>query len=259
VSEFIERPVDSLWLILPLLALIAALYSSVGHGGASGYLALLSLTTLGAGAPWLKSNALCLNVLVAFLAFFFFRREGHFQHRLTWPFVVTSIPLAMLGGALQIPEGLYDTLLSLTLLWAAWRLAQSALAEAIEWKGPPPVPVALAVGGAIGLTAGVVGVGGGCFLSPVLVLLGWADAKTTAATSAVFILVNSLAGLAGMATTHQFQVEASLLGPFALAVVIGGLAGARLGARNASETTVRRLLAAVLVVAAARRVIGMFF
>jgi uncharacterized membrane protein YfcA len=104
----------------------------------------------------------------------------------------------------------------------------------------------------------MVGVGGGVFLSPLLVLLGWADAKTTAATSAVFILVNSIAGLVGMAATHQFQVDGSLLGPFAIAVGLGGLVGARLGARNASETTVRRLLAAVLIVAATRRVIGMF-
>jgi uncharacterized membrane protein YfcA len=248
---------DSLWFLLPTLVVLAALYASVGHGGASGYLALLSLTTLGTGAPWLKSHALCLNVLVAALAFFFFRREGHFQHRLTWPFVVTSIPMAMLGGALRLPEVIYDTLLSLTLLWAAWRLAKSALANIDALNGPPPVPVALATGGAIGLTAGMVGVGGGVFLSPLLVLLGWADAKTTAATSAVFILVNSLAGLAGMAATHQFQVDGSLLGPFAIAVGVGGLVGARLGARKASETTVRRLLAAVLVVAATRRVIGM--
>jgi uncharacterized membrane protein YfcA len=221
-------------------------------------LALLSLTSLGTGAPWLKSHALCLNVLVAALAFFFFFREGHFQHRLTWPFVVTSIPMAVLGGALRLPESFYDTLLSLTLLWAAWRLTRSALAKPRSLKGSPPVPIALAVGGAIGLTAGMVGVGGGIFLSPLLVLLGWADAKTTAATSAVFIGVNSLAGLAGMAATHQFQVDGSLLGPFAIAVAIGGLAGARLGAHNASETTIRRLLAAVLVVAATRRVIGLF-
>lgn len=250
---------DSLWFLLPTLLVLAALYASVGHGGASGYLALLSLTTLGTGAPWLKSHALCLNVLVAALAFFFFRREGHFNHRLTWPFVVTSIPMAMLGGALRLPDLLYDTLLSVTLLWGAWRLVRSAMADGIALKGPPPVPVALAAGGAIGLTGGVVGVGGGVFLSPLLVLLGWADAKTTAATSAVFILVNSLAGLAGMAATHQFQVDGSLLGPFAIAVAIGGLAGALLGARKASESTVRRLLAAVLVVAAARRVIGLFF
>ena len=249
---------DSLWFLLPTLVVLAALYASVGHGGASGYLALLSLTTLGIGAPWLKSHALCLNVLVAALAFFFFRREGHFNHRLTWPFVVTSIPMAMLGGALRLPEALYDTLLSLTLVWAAWRLVRSAMANTTTIKGPPPLTVALAAGGAIGLTAGMVGVGGGIFLSPLLVLLGWADAKTTAASSAVFILVNSMAGLAGMAATHQFQVDGSLLGPFAIAVGLGGLAGARLGARNASETTVRRLLAAVLVVAATRRVISLF-
>jgi uncharacterized membrane protein YfcA len=232
--------------LLTLLILIAALlYSTVGHGGASGYLAAMALFNL---APEvMKPTALVLNLFVASVGTIRYARAGCFSWNIFWPFAVVSIPAAFLGGYLKLPVQAYKIILGSVLLFAAWRLAvkQSALAPATQ--KPVVLPLALGLGAAIGLLSGLTGVGGGIFLSPVLLFLGWAEVRKTAGVSSAFILVNSVAGLLGhWQSVKSLPPEIKYWAPAAL---IGGLIGAELGSRRLAPLTMRRLLAAVLVVA----------
>lgn len=237
---------------LSLLILLAAtLYSSVGHGGASGYLAAMAL--FGLAPAQMKPTALCLNILVASIATFRFYRAGCFSWTLFWPFAVASVPLAFIGGALTLPTTIYKQLVGLTLLYAAFRLflftrakANDAAATTAETR-TVPLSVAILLGALVGFLSGLTGVGGGIFLSPLLLLMGWADTRRTAGVSAAFILVNSIAGLLGNFTNLQMLPPA--LPYFALAAVVGGLAGSEFGSRRLANVTIRRLLAVVLVVA----------
>ena len=240
------------------LLIVAALYSSVGHGGASGYLAVLSLTTYGSmESAWLKQHAWCLNLIVAAIAFYHFHRAGHHVPKLTVPFIVASIPMAMVGGYLAVDGVVYDLLLSVCLLAAAWRLFATNVSD-VEVDSEPPWGIAAPVGGSIGFASGIIGVGGGIFLSPVLLLKKWAKPKAAAATSALFIWVNSLAGLGGATLSGQLTLEWGVLFPFVGAVLIGGFIGSRYGAEIAPQQMIRKLLVVVLVVAAARRVLELF-
>jgi len=233
---------------------VAALYASVGHGGASGYLAILSLTTYGAmESAWLKQHAWCLNLVVAAIAFWHFHRAGHHVPKLTVPFIVASVPFAMLGGYLLVDGAIYDLLLSICLVAAAWRLFTVRIGD-VEIDGVPEWKIAGSVGGSIGLASGIIGVGGGIFLSPILLLKRWATPKGAAATSALFVWVNSLAALGGAALSNQLAIDLEVLLPFAGAVLVGGFVGSRYGAENAQQDMVRRLLVAVLLIAAAKRV-----
>ena len=244
-----------MWLILAGLFVVAALYSSVGHGGGSGYLAILSLTSYGsAESAWLKQYAWSLNLIVAGLAFWHYHKAGHHKWSLTMPFVIVSVPLAALGGYLSVGGDIYDLLLSVALVVAAWRLFVGKL-EASEVVLPPGSK-AVAVGGGIGLASGVVGIGGGIFLSPVIMLSNWATAKQTAATAALFIWMNSLAGLVGVGVSGQIDLDFDLLGPLGGAVMLGGLLGSRYGSEVSSQNGIRGLLVLVLCAAAARRLFG---
>jgi len=244
-----------LGLVLVGLFAIAVLYSSIGHGGGSGYLAVLSMTSFATTqAIWLKQYAWSLNLIVAALAFWHYSKAGHHNMRLSLPFIVASMPLAALGGYLLVEGRLYDLLLSGALVAAAWRLLSSD--AGIGDITRPETSRAVVVGGGIGLASGVIGIGGGIFLSPVLMLNGWATAKESAATAALFIWLNSLAGLAGAGLSGRLEVDEGLLLPFSLAVLLGGLIGSRYGSRVSSQTGVRGLLVVVLIVAAIRRVIG---
>ena len=241
-----------MWLILAGLFIVAALYSSVGHGGGSGYLAILSLTSYGsAEAVWLKQYAWSLNLIVAGLAFWHYYRAGHHDWNRALPFIVASIPLAALGGYMSVGGNIYDLLLSVALVMAAWRLFVG------KWEtGQVELPgrtKAVAVGGSIGLTSGVVGIGGGIFLSPVMMLNNWATAKQTAATAALFIWLNSLAGLIGVGLSGQINLDIDLLGSFGVAVMLGGMLGSRYGSEVSSQNGIRGLLVLVLCAAAARR------
>jgi len=239
-------------LILALLILAAAmLYSSVGHGGASGYLAAMAL--FGLAPATMKPTALCLNVLVASIATFRFWRAGCFSWSLFWPFAVASIPLAFVGGAITLPTTIYKQIVGLTLLYAAFRLFLFTQAKA-DRAATRTVPFALAIllGALIGLSSGLTGVGGGIFLSPLLLLMGWADTRRTAGISAAFILVNSIAGLLGNFT--NLQVLPPALPYFAVAAVAGGLIGSEFGSRRLGNVTIRRLLALVLVVAGVKMI-----
>ena len=243
--------------ILFSLAVVAALYGSVGHGGASGYLAILSLTSLATqGAIWLKPHALILNLVVASLALLHYGRKGYFDYQLIWPFAIASIPFAYIGAYLPVVDWLFDTLLSFTLLWAAWRLLKINRANQTEITSPS-VSTGLLTGAGLGFASGLVGVGGGVFLSPLLILKNWATAKITAAVSAFFILVNSIAALGGSFLSDQAVLDKDLISQFILAVLIGGFIGTRFGAEKADENIIRKLLAIVLVFAAARRILGL--
>ncbi|MBI5200875.1 MAG: sulfite exporter TauE/SafE family protein [Elusimicrobia bacterium] len=227
-----------------LIGLVALLYSLVGHGGASGYLAVMSLC--GVPPATMKISALALNLLVAGVAFLNYWRAGHFDRKLFWLFAATSIPVAYVGGRLELSPRVYCAILGSTLVFAAGRLWM-AEAEEREPAASPAVPVAAAWGAAIGFVSGVVGVGGGIFLSPLLVLMGWAGAKRSSAVSAAFIWVNSAAGLAGqLSKLRETPVPWSWVG----AAAVCSVAGSWLGARKFTAPALRRCLSLVLVTAA---------
>jgi hypothetical protein len=235
-----------------LILLAAALYSSVGHAGASGYLAAMAL--FGLAPATMKPTALCLNILVATIATFRFYRAGCFSWPLFWPFAVASVPLAFVGGAITLPTTVYKQIVGATLLYAAFRLFffTQAKADAGATRSVP-VTAAILSGALIGFLSGLTGVGGGIFLSPLLLLMGWADTRRTAGVSAAFILVNSIAGLLG--NLSNVQMLPTALPYFALAAVLGGLIGSEFGSRRLASMTIRRLLALVLVVAGVKMIL----
>ncbi len=226
-----------------LLFLVAFIYSSVGHGGASGYLAALSFFAV--PRQQMASSALCLNLLVAGIAFYSFYKAGYFSWKLTWPFVLSSIPAAFAGGLLKVSAASYDRLLAGALIFAGIRLILDVEKNAEPVQQPPAFAVSLPVGGAIGFLSGIVGVGGGIFLSPLLILFRWADPKKVAATSAFFIFVNSASGLWGRYTRGGFQLPPNQV-LFLLIAFFGGIAGSRIGARRFSNLWLKRVLALVL-------------
>lgn len=232
-----------------LVFLVALVYSSVGHGGASGYLAVLSL--MGSTPSEMIPSALCLNLLVSGTAFVSYWRAGHFDGKRLWPFALSSIPASYLGGMIRIPPQAYGWLLSAALLAAAWKLAGvSSGASLGALKPPPGFRVALPIGAGIGLLSGIVGIGGGIFLSPILLLARWADAKQTAAVSAGFVWLNSLSAFAAHAQVGTFGAARWAL--YVFAAFMGGWLGSSMGARRFNGLVLQRLLAAVLVLAAAK-------
>lgn len=231
-------------LLAALILAAAVLYSSVGHAGASGYMAVLALW--GMAPETMKPTALTLNILVATIAATKFYRAGHFSWRLFWPFAATSVPFSFLGGSLSLPGSLYRPIVGLVLLYSAVRLVVLSRTEEREIR-PVPLWAGLLWGAVIGLLSGLTGVGGGIFLSPLLLLMGWAETRVAAGVSALFILVNSVAGLAGhVASVANLPPHLPLL---AAAAVTGGWIGATYGSRRLPTHRLRRLLAAVLAVA----------
>jgi len=242
-------------LILFLLFMMALLYSSVGHGGASGYLAILSLTIYAEyDSGWLKQQVWMLNLVVASIAFYHYKKAGFFDIQLTFPFIVASIPFAVIGGYLEVNGLIYDTLLSFTLIWAAFKLFR--INDNLQNTNIAPIRKlhAFVIGGFIGLMSGIIGVGGGIFLSPIILLKKWADAKTTAATAALFIFMNSMAGLIGAGISNQLVIELEILFPFVIAVLLGGYFGSKYGSEIANQSLIRRLLVFVLVIASIKRI-----
>jgi len=220
----------------------------VGHGGASGYLALLALYSFPKEPA--SASALCLNLFVSGTAFLAFWRAAHFSWRLAWPFVLTSLPAAFFGGLIKISPSFYSLLLGWVLLFAGFRLLIDLKPIAEKVYSGPSLLFSLPLGALIGLLSGIVGVGGGIFLSPILLFFHWADPQRTAATSAFFILVNSLAGLLGRAFRYQFRFDLSslVIGMVATAF-LGGILGSHLGANHFSARWLRRILGAVLFIA----------
>lgn len=231
--------------------LVAAFgYAAVGHGGASAYLAALALA--GIAPAEMRPVALALNVLVSSLATWKFCRAGHFRWRLFWPFAVAAIPLAYVGGAITLPGQAYKILVGTVLVYAGWQLWRSARAgDEMREVREPPLGAAMIIGGAMGMLAGLTGVGGGIFLSPLLLMLGWAGTKQTSAVAAPFILVNSVAGLAALFVTQGPSLPAYVWA-LAPAVLIGGWLGAEYGSRRFANPVLRRVLAVVLALAGAK-------
>jgi uncharacterized membrane protein YfcA len=243
----------SLVLALAMGMLVAAfLYAAVGHGGASAYIAAMALA--GIAPAEMRPVALQLNVLVAAIATFKFYRAGHFRWRLFWPFAASSIPAAYLGGAITLPGGAYKALVGAVLLYAGWQLWWSARSgDELRPQRAIPVALAMAIGAALGVLSGLTGVGGGIFLSPLLLLCGWAGTKQTSAVAAPFILVNSIAGLAAGFVRNP-ALPPDYVWWLMAAVLAGGYAGAEYGSRRFANPRIRQLLAVVLAVAGAKMV-----
>lgn len=222
---------------------VALLYSSVGHGGASGYLAVMALFAVAPAVS--RPTALILNVFVASIAFIQFYRAKSFDWRIFLPFAAASVPMAYLGGRIQLAEPIYKIVLGVCLIVAAVRLAVKLSSE-VEPKRPPIV-IALIIGAVLGLISGLVGVGGGIFLTPVLLLMNWTDTKTAAGVSALFIVVNSASALAGGA--RELSQLSGAFFVWIVVAVIGGIIGSTLGSQRFDSLTMRRVLAGVLIVA----------
>jgi uncharacterized membrane protein YfcA len=236
--------------LVVLVLLVAVLYSSVGHGGASGYLAAMSL--FGVAAAAMRPAALVMNIVVASAGAWRFASAGAVPWRMLVALCAASVPAAFVGGMVKLPVETYERLLAVLLLFAAWRLWWPLARDALV--RPPGPAVLVAVGAVFGLLAGLTGIGGGVFLSPLLILAGWETPRRTAGASVVFILVNSVAGLLGhLSTAGQVPRGTALLAAVALA---GGLCGSSLGARRLPALAIRRLLTVVLVIAGVKLLLG---
>lgn len=228
--------------LIILLAIMAFLYASVGHGGASGYLAVMALFTI--APPLMKQTALLLNLGVSLMSFLAFYRQGFFRWTLFWPFALGSIPAAFLGARIPLTDSTYKQILGACLFLAVIRMVIS-LKEATQRS--LPAVLGIFTGAAIGLLSGMIGIGGGIILSPLLLLFRWASLKEAAAVSALFIFVNSVSGLAGLKT--WIPLDQSQLLYWLFASLVGGFLGARWGAGIASYAKVKWILALVLVIA----------
>lgn len=235
-------------LLILMVFFVAVLYSSAGFGGASGYLLAMSFFDIPANV--MSSTALVLNIFVSTISFTSYFRAGHFRFKLLIPFLITSIPAAFLGGTFKLTEQTYSILLYAVLTYLALRMTfLPVLSDKTNWT-PRPVPLwgALTSGAVIGLLSGMIGIGGGIFLSPLIILLGWGNSKQAAASAGAFIAVNSVSGLVGRFANGTFS-----LGEFGIPLLVVGLVGAligsQLGAVRLSGVNVRRALGVILFIA----------
>jgi uncharacterized membrane protein YfcA len=236
--------VESLILFYILLFLVAFLYSSVGHGGASGYLALMALFSITPDV--MKPTALLLNLFVSLTSFIQFYRGKHFNWKIFLPFAITSVPMAFVGGMISVDDHVYKKILGILLIIPIVRFLFFGNIKVEEIKKPNFI-LSLIIGAAIGFLSGLIGIGGGIILSPVLLLLKWADMKKTAAISAIFIFVNSLSGLAGQ-LQKGINFSTDMYAYVAVAFV-GGLCGAYFGSLKLNQNFLKYLLAIVLIIA----------
>jgi uncharacterized membrane protein YfcA len=234
-----------------ILFIVAFLYAAVGHGGASGYLALMAI--YGIAPDVMKPTALLLNLFVSLTAFLQYYRGQYFKRAIFLPLALASVPMSFIGGTITVDPHLYKRILGVLLLFPIVRLLFFRNAEASEMK-PSNLTVSLFLGGIIGLLSGMIGMGGGIILSPALLLLKWTNQKQTAAISALFIFVNSIAGLAGQ-FTKGIHFNSGMIWYVAIAFA-GGLCGAYLGAIKFNQNILKNMLAVVLCLAAYKLVIG---
>ena len=238
-------------IIVPLIFLAALLFSSVGHGGASGYLAVMALMAVAPAS--MRPAALVLNVLVASIALYKFYKAGAFSKKLFLPLVLASVPCAFVGGLITLPTQIYKPILGLVLLYGAWTLLRDANKNAAVAEAPQ-TPVLLVLGGSLGLLSGLTGIGGGVFLSPILLYFRWAETKVVSGVAAGFILANSVAGLIGVLTKSPTLPQGLVY--WAVAAIAGGMIGAEFGSRRFANPTIRQLLALVLLIAGAKMLIS---
>jgi uncharacterized membrane protein YfcA len=239
-------------LLIPLVFLAALLFSSVGHGGASAYLAAFALVDLAPAS--MRPAALCLNVLVATIALYKFYKIRAFDWHLFWPIALTSVPAAYIGGQVTLPNHAYKAIVGLCLIYAAWTIFNKAnKSDDIEVQSVAK-PVLFGLGAGLGFLAGITGIGGGIFLSPILLFFRWAKTKVISGVAAAFILVNSISGLLGFLSKTP-NLPAGLV-YWSAAAVIGGLIGAEYGSRKLANPTIRKLLALVLVFAGSKMLLS---
>jgi uncharacterized protein len=232
---------------------IALLYSTVGHAGASGYLAIMALLAFTPAV--MKPTALALNIIVALVTTVRFAMAGHFSWRLFWPFAIASVPMAYLGGGMSVDATIYKMLVGIALVFAAVHLIlrSSVATDDPERVTYPGIAASLAVGSGIGFLSGLTGVGGGIFLSPVLIILQWSGLRRTAAVAAAFILLNSISGLTGY--LHKGGAFPDHIAFWSVAVVSGGFIGSTLGATRFNSPVLRVLLGVMLVMAGLKMVV----
>lgn len=236
---------DPAYIIAALIFVVALLYSTVGHAGASGYLAAMAL--FGMAPVVMKPTALVLNIIVATLGTVRFYRAGFFSWRVFWPFAIASIPASFVGGSLTLPVPIYKSIVGAVLLYSAVRLFFSATRADDKNVKSAPLVMAIIIGALIGLLSGLTGVGGGIFLSPVLLLMRWAKTKETSGVAVTFILVNSIAGLLGhLSSVEVIPVDGIYWAP---AAFVGGWIGTHLGTQVLPIAGIRRWLSVVLVLA----------
>ena len=228
---------------------VSFFYSSVGHAGATGYIAVMALASL--ASPIIRPAALVLNIVVAMIGSLQFWHAGHFRWSLFWPFALASIPAAYYGGTLSVPTSVLDVLIGVVLLASAARLLIQ-LKPATETHAPQK-PVAMVTGGMLGFLAGLTGTGGGVFLTPLMILMRWSSTKQAAAVSVVYILVNSASGLLG--AMRKGITLPPFMWPMIGAVFVGGSCGSYLGSRRFSVPVIHVLLASVLILAGAKLIL----
>ncbi len=234
-----------------LIAIVAFLYASVGHGGASGYLALMVI--FGVSPLLMKPSALVLNLFVSAISFMQFYRQGYFKWKLLWPFIITSIPLSFLGAKMNVDAHIYKMILAVCLFIAILRLLGLFGKNDPDKTNEINLPIALLIGGIVGFISGMIGIGGGILLSPILLLLHWAKMKETAAVSAIFIFLNSLSGIAGaFGSMENISSEIFL---WALAGIAGGTIGAFYGSTRFNTAVLKYILSIVLIFACIKLVI----
>ena len=238
---------EHIWIFICILPVIAFLYSSVGHGGASGYLALMALFSFAPGI--MKPTALLLNIFVAGIAFFHYYKAGYFNKKLFLSFALTSIPFAFLGGMLDIEASIYKKILAVLLIFAILKMLdvfgkESKTIKDIKiWQG-------LIVGGVIGFFSGLIGIGGGIILTPVILLLHWGNMKAAAAVSALFIWVNSVSALLGQVSSGIAITSDTFI--LAAIAFVGGFIGSYYGSKKINNLRLRYLLAVVLIIASVK-------
>jgi uncharacterized protein len=237
-----------LFVLSAAICLIAFLYSSVGHAGASGYIAIMTLAEL--DDKFIKPTALTLNIFVAMIAAWQFARRGHFSWQLFWPFALLAIPMAFVGGYVSLPTTFFKALVGVILLYSAIRFLVRPSDDTVT--NVPSPKIAIPTGAGLGLLAGLTGTGGGIFLTPLILTMKWATTKTAASVSAVFILFVSISGLLGtISSTKSFPFYSI---PLVIAAVVGGSLGSYLGSGRFQPTTLKRILAIVLTIAGTKLV-----
>lgn len=234
-----------------LLFIVAILYASVGHGGASGYLALMAV--YGFAPEIMKPTALVLNLFVSLTSFILFYKGGHFKWNLFLPFALASIPLSFFGGTIALDAAIYKKILGALLLFPVLRFFIYPNTKEQDLK-IANLGLSILIGAIIGFLSGLIGIGGGILLSPILLLLGWTNQKQTAAISALFIFVNSIAGLGGQ-YSKGIQLEPQML-IFVAIAFLGGLIGAWLGSLKFNQQILKNTLAVVLLMASIKLIIS---
>lgn len=232
--------------LLCILLIVSFLYSSIGHGGASGYIAVLSI--LGMSHEIIRPSALVLNVFVASISFIQYYRGGHFNWKLFYPFALLSVPMAYLGSFVDLDPTWYKRIIGICLVIAVLRIIGLFQPKDEAVSKPAPLIIVLIIGAVLGFLSGMIGIGGGIILSPIILIFGWGNLKETAAVSALFIVVNSIAGIIGLLGQHVLWPHE--LPYWIIVTILGGFFGAYWGSKKAENKTLKHVLAVVLLFAA---------